>query len=50
MAGVNMLHMPYRGGHPRFTDLIAEQVQVTVLGFGGHRTRQTRKVAPLCVA
>jgi tripartite-type tricarboxylate transporter receptor subunit TctC len=29
MAGVNMVHVPYRGSPPAFTDLIAGQVQVT---------------------
>jgi len=29
MAGINMLHVPYRGSPPVFTDLIAGQVQVT---------------------
>jgi tripartite-type tricarboxylate transporter receptor subunit TctC len=29
MAGINMVHIPYRGSPPAFTDLIAGQVQVT---------------------
>jgi tripartite-type tricarboxylate transporter receptor subunit TctC len=29
MAGINMVHVPYRGSPPAFTDLIAGQVQVT---------------------
>jgi tripartite-type tricarboxylate transporter receptor subunit TctC len=29
MTGVNMVHIPYRGSPPAFTDLIAGQVQVT---------------------
>ena len=28
MAGVNMVHVPYRGGGPALTDLISGQVQV----------------------
>src|SRR5262249_49125950 len=28
MAGVNMIHVPYRGGAPAMTDLMADQVQV----------------------
>jgi tripartite-type tricarboxylate transporter receptor subunit TctC len=28
MAGINMVHVPYRGGAPMVTDLIARQVQV----------------------
>ena len=28
MAGVNMVHVPYRGGGPRVTDLLGGQVQV----------------------
>jgi len=28
MTGVDMLHVPYRGGGPALTDLISGQVQV----------------------
>jgi len=32
LAGVNMVHVPYRGGAPALTDLIGGQVQVTFIG------------------
>jgi tripartite-type tricarboxylate transporter receptor subunit TctC len=32
MAGINMLHVPYRGGAPALTDLIGGQVQVMFSG------------------
>jgi tripartite-type tricarboxylate transporter receptor subunit TctC len=39
MAGVDMLHVPYRGGGPAFNDLLGGQVQVmfpTTVGSIGH--------------
>ena len=30
MAGVDMIHVPYRGNGPALTDLLGGQVQVTV--------------------
>jgi hypothetical protein len=36
MAGINMIHVPYRGGAPALTDLIGGQVQVM---FAGDRTQ-----------
>jgi tripartite-type tricarboxylate transporter receptor subunit TctC len=32
MAGLNLVHVPYRGGAPALTDLISGQVQVVFLG------------------
>src|SRR5262245_19954205 len=32
MTGVNMVHVPYRGGAPALTDVLNGQVQVTFVG------------------
>jgi tripartite-type tricarboxylate transporter receptor subunit TctC len=35
MAGIDLLHMPYRGGAPAFTDLLGGQVQVYFPAIAG---------------
>jgi tripartite-type tricarboxylate transporter receptor subunit TctC len=49
MTGVNMVHVPYRGGAPALTDLIAGQVQVyfvpTVASIEYIRTGKLRALA-----
>jgi tripartite-type tricarboxylate transporter receptor subunit TctC len=35
MAGVNMLHVPYRGAGPALTDLLGGQVLTAVIGISG---------------
>jgi len=49
MTGVNMVHVPYRGGAPALTDLIAGQVQVyfapTVASIEHIRTGKLRALA-----
>jgi len=49
MAGVNMVHVPYRGGGPALTDLLGGQVQVyfptTVSSIGYIRAGRLRALA-----
>src|SRR5262245_29040971 len=49
MAGVDMIHVPYRGGGPAFNDLLAGQVQVffptTVSSIGYIRAGKLRALA-----
>jgi tripartite-type tricarboxylate transporter receptor subunit TctC len=39
MAGVNLVHVPYRGGGPAVNDLLGGQVQVYFASTPGHETR-----------
>jgi len=49
MAGIDMVHVPYRGGGPALTDLLAGQVQVyfptTVASIGYIRAGRLRALA-----
>src|SRR5262245_19580288 len=49
MAGVDMVHVPYRGGGPVYNDLLAGQVQVyfptTVTSIGYTRAGRLRALA-----
>jgi tripartite-type tricarboxylate transporter receptor subunit TctC len=49
MAGVDMTHVPYRGGAPALTDLMSGQVQVAFMGpaasMGFIRSKQIRPLA-----
>jgi tripartite-type tricarboxylate transporter receptor subunit TctC len=51
MAGVKMLHVPYRGGTPAIADLIGGQVHVYFASMGGGSIEHIRagKVHPLAV-
>jgi tripartite-type tricarboxylate transporter receptor subunit TctC len=50
MAGVNMVHVPYRGGAPAVTDLISGQVQVMFVAMPGAIEHiRAGKLRPLAV-
>jgi tripartite-type tricarboxylate transporter receptor subunit TctC len=39
MAGVNLIHVPYRGNAPALTDLIAGQIEVLFPSLGSSTDR-----------
>jgi tripartite-type tricarboxylate transporter receptor subunit TctC len=50
MAGVNMIHVPYRGGAPALTDLLGGQVQAVFQGpFGANEYIRTGRLRALAV-
>jgi len=50
MAGIDMVHVPYRGGAPALTDLLGGQVQVTFIGsVASIDYIRTGKLRPLAV-
>jgi tripartite-type tricarboxylate transporter receptor subunit TctC len=54
MAGVDMIHVPYRGGAPALTDLIGGQIQMTFADITSSieyvRTGKLRALAIQCNA
>jgi len=51
MTGVDMVHVPYRGGGPALTDLLGGQVQVTFIGaVASIEYIRTGKLRPLAVS
>src|SRR5258707_9910733 len=46
MTGVNMVHVPYRGGAPALTDLLAGQVQVMFSDSTAIEHIRARKLRP----
>ena len=50
MTGINMVHVPYRGGGPALTDLLGGQVQVMFVGsVGSIEYARSGKLRPLAV-
>ena len=41
LTGVDMTHIPYRGGTPAFTDLLGGQVQMMFIGIAPSRSEVT---------
>jgi tripartite-type tricarboxylate transporter receptor subunit TctC len=49
VTGVNMLHVPYRGGGPALTDLLGGQVQV-YFGTSGFNDRVCQNRESACAS